>query len=134
MKTDCLFCKIARHESPSHIVCEDDKVIVFMSLVNHPMVVPKKHFADVYELDDEYAAAIMQTAVKVAAATKKATGCDGINLSQANGKAAGQDVFHFHLHIKPRFENDGIVLSWETENIADEKRADRASQIKQAMI
>jgi histidine triad (HIT) family protein len=130
---NCIFCKIAQHELPSHIVYEDDRVIVFMSLENHPMVVPKKHFTDVYELDDEYASAIMQTAVRVASATKKATSCDGINLSQANGKVAGQDVFHFHLHIKPRFESDGIVLNWNTETVADEKRAERGNQIKQAM-
>jgi histidine triad (HIT) family protein len=133
MKTDCLFCKIAEHELPSHIVYENDKVIVFMSLENHPMVVPKKHFTDVYKLDDEYAAAIMQAAVRVANVTQKATGCDGINLSQANGKAAGQDVFHFHLHIKPRFENDGIVLNWNTETVPDEKRAELSDKIKQLL-
>lgn len=65
----------------------------------HPLIVPKPHFADVFELDEIYAATVMQAAVRVAKATKIATQCDGINLVQSNGTAAGQDLFHFHLHI-----------------------------------
>jgi histidine triad (HIT) family protein len=133
MKTDCLFCKIVQHELPSVDIYEDDKVIAFMSLENHPLIVPKCHFSDVYELDEEYAAAIMQATVKIAKATRKAMNCHGINLVQSNGKIAGQDVFHFHLHIKPRFENDDVILSWNTETVSNKERAELGVKIKDAL-
>ena len=127
---DCVFCRIIRRELPSHIVCEDDHVIVFMSLENHPLVVPKPHFTDIFELDDIHAAKVMQTAVRVARATRAATGCDGITVSQANGAAASQDVFHFHLHIKPRFTNDGVTVQWDTRTVQDATRQHLCESIK----
>ena len=127
---DCIFCRVISGELPSHTIFEDDKVIVFMSLENHPLVVPKLHIQDIFELDDEHAAAVMQTAVRVAKATKAATGCDGITLSQANGAAAGQDVFHFHLHVKPRFWNDGVTVAWDMATVADSARQELCRKIR----
>lgn len=112
------------------MIYEDDWVIVFMSLENHPLVVPKPHFANIFELDDTHAAAVMQTAVNISKATKAATNCDGINLVQSNGDAAGQDVFHFHVHIKPRFHEDGVRLDWDTASHADDIRADTCREIR----
>lgn len=110
---NCIFCDIISGRIPSHKIFENEHVFVFMSLEGHPLIVPKVHFRDIFDLDDVHAAEIMKTAVIVARATKKALQCDGINLVQSSGAAAGQDVFHFHLHIKPRFEDDeGVAYGW----------------------
>jgi histidine triad (HIT) family protein len=128
--SECVFCNIISQAMPSHIIYEDTLVIVFMSLDNHPLVVPKAHVEDVFGLDDAVAARIMMIARDVSVATKSALKCDGINLIQSNGIAAGQDVFHFHLHIKPRFLGDNVSLSWNTATIEDKKRAIFCAQIK----
>jgi histidine triad (HIT) family protein len=98
---DCIFCKIIARRAPAHILDENDAVIVFLSLENHPLVVPKAHIPDIYTLPEDSGAAIMAEAVKVARAVKEALHCDGVYLTQSNEPAAGQDVFHFHLHVYP---------------------------------
>lgn len=112
---DCIFCKIIDRKVPSHIIDEDDNLIVFLSLENHPLIVPKSHTLDIFSLDDNTGALIMKKAIKIAKATKKGLGCDGIYLTQANGEAAGQDVFHYHLHLYPKW-NDG-----REEHLAESK-------------
>lgn len=112
---DCVFCRIIAGELPCFKIKETEAVIVFLSLDGHPLIVPKQHIRDIYDLPFNTAAAIMQEAAATARALKTAVKCDGINLVQSNGAAAGQDVFHFHLHIKPRWQNDGTVLSWDTK-------------------
>jgi histidine triad (HIT) family protein len=130
---DCIFCKIIRRELPAHIIDENDLVIVFLSLENHPLIVTKQHVNDLYSLNDDQAAAVMQTAVKIAKATKRSLACDGINLLQANGSAAQQDVFHFHLHIKPRWYNDSVILHWETDEAHEEARRQTLDKIRQSL-
>lgn len=98
-KRGCIFCDFVNRNAPGHLIYENRHVAGLLSLEGHPLIVPKPHFADVFELDEIYAATVMQAAVRVAKATKIATQCDGINLVQSNGTAAGQDLFHFHLHI-----------------------------------
>jgi histidine triad (HIT) family protein len=120
--TDCIICKLIKRELPVFVLSENEHVISFLSLENHPLVASKKHFTDIHELDTESARAVMVEAVKIANATKAALGCDGINLVQSNGVAAGQDVFHFHLHIKPRWVGDGLKFGWDTTVISDEVR------------
>ena len=111
MDDPSVFTRIIHRELPGYILHEDDRVIVLLSLENHPLVVPKMPVRDIFDLDDDTAAAIMQTAVRVARALRAATGCDGVYLSQANGTAAGQDVFHFHLHLYPRWHGDGMRIT-----------------------
>ena len=101
----CVFCKLIKRKRPAFIVDEDDDLIVFLSLENHPLIVPKKHFQDIFSLDDDTAAKIIKKAVRIATATKDALRCDGIYLTQANGRAAGQDVFHYHMHVYPRWSS-----------------------------
>ena len=118
---DCIFCRIIDRRAPAYVIHEDDRVIVFLSLENHPLVVPKAHIPDIYTLDDDTATAIMQTAVRVARAVKAGLRCDGAYLAQANEPAAGQDVFHFHLHIYPRWHGDGLRFFGpepETDSVA----------------
>ena len=119
---DCIFCQIMSKVATAHVLYENDFVVAFLSLENHPLVVPKKHVRDIFELDDMIAAEIMKAAVVVAKATRAALGCDGINLIQSNEEAAGQDVFHFHLHIKPRWVGDDVKLEWNTSSVAENHR------------
>jgi histidine triad (HIT) family protein len=99
----CVFCEIVEGRVPAFVLAEDDAVIVFLSLENHPLVVPKRHIRDIYALDEASGAAIMRAASAVARAVKAGLACEGITLVQANEAAGGQDVFHFHLHVYPRW-------------------------------
>jgi histidine triad (HIT) family protein len=100
---NCIFCKIIAREIPGYIVDEDDSIIVFLSLENHPMIVPKAHIPDIFSLSADMASQIMTSAIRISAATKAATAADGIYITQTNGKAAGQDVFHYHMHVYPKW-------------------------------
>ena len=114
--TDCIFCRIAAGRAPAYVLDETGDVIVFLSLEDHPLVVPKAHISDIFALDDATAAAVMREAVTIAKAVRLGLGCDGVYLAQANGEAAGQDVFHFHLHVYPRWHGDQRpdVPPWST--------------------
>ena len=103
MSESCIFCRIIRGAAPADVVAEDERVVVFLSLENHPLVVPKQHIPDIYSLDETTGAAIMRATIAVARAVKEGLACEGVSLAQANEPAAGQDVFHFHLHIYPRW-------------------------------
>ena len=112
----CIFCRIIARQAPASIIDETDRVIVFLSLEHHPLVVPKIHIPDIYTLDDTAGAAIMRETVAIARAVKAGLGCDGIYLAQANEPAAGQDVFHFHLHVYPRWHGDAMRIVALGEN------------------
>ena len=102
---DCIFCKIIARQAPSYIVNENDVVITFLSLENHPLVVPKQHITDIYGLDGETGGEMMTELIRVAIAVKKGCACDGVYITQANEPAAGQDVFHLHFHVYPRWSD-----------------------------
>lgn len=93
-------------------------------------MVTKKHIQDIYELDEDLASAVMKEAVKIAKAVKAGLACDGINLVQSNEPAAGQDVFHFHLHIKPRWYDDNVTLNWDTNKVQPNLLEATMEQIK----
>ncbi|EFH82347.1 HIT family protein [Ktedonobacter racemifer] len=103
MSENCIFCQIIHHQAPAYVVTEDEHIIVFLSKENHPLVVPKQHIPTIYSLDDVTGAHIMRAAREIARAVKLGLECEGIYLTQANELAAGQEVFHFHLHIYPRW-------------------------------
>ena len=130
---DCIFCKIINRQIPASILDENEDVIAFLSLENHPLVVPKRHIPNIYSLDDRSASAVMVEAVKIAKAVKEGVRCDGVNLVQANEPAANQDVFHFHLHIKPRWYNDTVILHWNTTKVSPEKLQESMELIKRAL-
>ena len=115
-KEDCIFCKIANGEIPSKTIYEDEMFRVILDLgpatKGHALILPKDHFANLYELPDEVAGKVMQLAKKMATQMTDKLGCDGFNLVQNNGETAGQTVFHFHLHLIPRYENDGQKIGW----------------------
>lgn len=114
---ECIFCKLVQGEIPSAKVYEDELTIAFMDIGQatrgHVLVASKRHAVNLLELTAEEAGAVMQTAQRVAAAVNQAFDPDGINIFQANGAPAGQTVFHFHLHVLPRFEGDGLSIAWQ---------------------
>ncbi len=108
--SNCIFCKIAGGEIPSATVYEDSEFRVILDLGpasrGHALILPKEHFKDLCELDEQVAAKVLPLAGKIGAAMKQALGCSGFNVVQNNGETAGQTVFHFHVHIIPRYEAD----------------------------
>jgi|SRR5579872_879723 len=131
---DCIFCKIIQRELPAYIIDENNEVIVILSLENHPLIITKKHYENIYSMDDNSASAIMIEAVKIANAVKKGLKADGVSLVQSNEKAAKQDVFHFHLHIKPRWHKDNMVVNWDTSTIDKNKRKETLEKIKNHLV
>lgn len=115
-KEDCIFCKIANGEIPSKTLYEDEQFRVILDLgpatKGHALILPKEHAANLYELPDEQASKILVLAKKMASLMTKKLNCDGLNLIQNNGEAAGQTVMHFHLHLIPRYKNDGQRILW----------------------
>ena len=113
---NCIFCKIANGEIPSTTLYEDEDFRVILDLGpatrGHALLLPKNHFANLFELDDETAQKAILVAKKMAGKMKDALGADGFNLVQNNGEAAGQTVFHFHMHLIPRYVNDGQKILW----------------------
>lgn len=114
---DCIFCKIANGEIPSATIYEnsDFRVILDVAPANrgHALIIPKEHFKDIFDIDAVTAGKLFSLATEVARAMKSVLHCDGLNIVQNNGLIAGQTVFHFHLHLIPRYEGDGIKLTWE---------------------
>ena len=124
---NCIFCKIIAGEIPSRTIYEDDdfKVILDAGPASrgHALILPKEHAADLFALSDETAAKVLPLAKKVAARMVEVLGCDGINVLQNNGEAAGQTVRHFHVHLIPRYENEQnkSLLTWGQADISDEE-------------
>ena len=113
---NCIFCKIANGEIPAATLYEDENFRVILDLgpasKGHALILPKSHAANIYELSDEMAAKAMILAKKMATAMTAALKCDGFNIVQNNGECAGQTVFHFHMHLIPRYVNDGQKILW----------------------
>lgn len=109
-----VFEKIIKREIPSYIVYEDDLVIAFLDISQvtkgHTLVVPKKPYINVFELDNKTAAHLFKVVVKVSKALKKAFNLEGLNIVNNNGKLAGQAVFHYHIHLIPRYPNDDYLM------------------------
>lgn len=129
-KEDCIFCKIANGEIPSKALYEDEAFKVILDLApatkGHALVLPKNHAANLFELPEEDAAKALCVAKKVAEKMKVKLGCAGLNLVQNNGEVAGQTVSHFHIHVIPRYEEDGQVIAWNPgEPTQDELEAIR---------
>lgn len=111
---NCIFCKIANKEIPSSVVYEDDNTIAILDLSQankgHTLVMPKKHYANILEVPADVWQSVTNTALKVAKAIDKAFNPDGINILNNCKEAAGQTVMHLHVHIIPRFNDDGIDI------------------------
>ena len=135
--SDCVFCKIVAGQIPSTRVHEDEHTLAFMDLgqVNpgHVLVAVRKHAANIFELDDIQAAAVARASTRVAKAIRDAFAPEGLSVYQANGKPAGQTVFHYHVHLLPRHAGDGMELTWPVKNPPREALAGYAERIKVAL-
>ena len=122
---NCIFCKIAAGEIPSKTLYEDEQFRVILDLgpatKGHALIIPKNHYANLYEIPDEVAGDAMKLAKKMATVMTEKLECDGFNLVQNNGELAGQTVFHFHIHLIPRYKEDGQVLGWKGKDTTPEE-------------
>lgn len=134
---NCIFCKIANGEIPSATVYEDDTFRVILDLnqaiKGHMLILPKEHFANLYELPEETAANAMRLAKKLAMAAKETMNIDGLNLLQNNGEAAGQSVMHFHLHVLPRVKGDDSFPVWNEASVSSDELANIAETLKKGL-
>lgn len=121
--SNCIFCKIANGEIPSRTVYENEKFRVILDLgpatAGHALVLPKEHFADLFEIPADWAADAMKTAKEAAELIKGKLQADGLNIVQNNGETAGQTVHHFHMHIIPRYKGDGQNILWKPGHPSD---------------
>lgn len=115
--SNCIFCKIANGEIPSRTIEENDLFKVVLDVgpatKGHALILPKDHYRNLYDLPEDVAAEVYKMAKKIALRMKEKLGCDGVNVVQNNEETAGQTVFHFHMHVIPRYKDDGQVIGWK---------------------
>ena len=132
--SECIFCRIANGEIPSATLYEDDDFRVILDLgpasKGHALILPKSHAANIYELPDELAGKAMVLAKKMAGRMTEALECDGFNIVQNHGEVAGQTVFHFHMHLIPRYEGDQVNVTWKPGTLTDEVRDEIIGKLK----
>ena len=131
---NCIFCKIANGEIPAATLYEDDDFRVILDLgpasKGHALILPKAHAANIYEISDEMAAKAMILAKKMATKMTDALKCDDFNIVQNNGEPAGQTVFHFHMHLIPRYKGDKVGITWEPGTLTDEVKKEILEKLK----
>lgn len=136
-KDDCIFCKIANGEIPSDTVYEDDKYRAILDLSpavkGHTLIIPKDHFDDLLSADEETLESVLKLAQRIGAAQLRALKCDGFNVVQNNGEAAGQTVHHLHVHIIPRYNGGAKMVAWEQLKSEPEEQQKIAGEIKAAL-
>lgn len=130
---NCIFCKIINGDIPSRRIYEDDNFVVMMDVSpaskGHSLLLPKEHYANLFEMPDELLEELLKVAKKAAALLKDSLGADGINLLQNNGVAAGQTVFHYHMHLIPRYDGEEPILTWEPKSYSAEEMDEIKSTI-----
>lgn len=132
---NCIFCKIAAGEIPSATLYEDDDFRVILDIEpaskGHALILPKEHYANLYELDDEVAAKVLVLAKKMVTKLKDILGCEGYNIVQNNGEAAGQSVFHYHMHLIPRYKEDTVNIKWKMGKLTEEDKEEILNKMKE---
>ena len=126
MKDDCIFCKLANGVFETNKIYEDDDFTVILdagpATRGHALIIPKEHYANIYELPEDIAGRAFILAGKLAAHMTDKLLCDGFNIVQNNGEAAGQTVFQFHMHLIPRYKGDGAMIQWKPGKPTDEEQ------------
>jgi histidine triad (HIT) family protein len=134
MADDCIFCKIVAGELPSEIVQEDDRTIAFMDINpwtrGHALVIPRNHSSDLLEIEDGDLEATALAAKRLAGTVKQRLGADGVNLLNSCGQAAWQTVFHFHVHVIPRYDDDPLRLPGSPMQVGQEQLAEVAAELR----
>lgn len=130
----CIFCKIVRGQAPVSTIYEDEAVMVFLDIrplnMGHTLVISKAHYVDIFDIPEKLLSQVHIVSKQIAAAVKKATDTDGINIIQQNGKAAGQDIFHFHVHVIPRFLGQKLPPFSELKEVERDKLDEMALRIR----
>jgi histidine triad (HIT) family protein len=123
--SDCIFCAIAAGEMPAEVVHADERTVAFLDIFpaarGHVLVIPRAHADDIHGADPADLAACAQTAQLMAGRVGRALGADGVTITQANGRAAGQTVLHYHVHVIPRMDGDGVLRSWQPGEMSPEE-------------
>ena len=131
---DCIFCKIAAGEAPAAVVHEDERTIAFMDINpatrGHMLVIPRRHVRDLLEIDAEDLSATVAVGRQLARRAMERLGADGVNLLNSCGRAAWQVIFHFHLHVIPRYESDPLRLPWVPSEGDKDEIAAAAAQLR----
>ena len=131
---NCIFCKIANGEIPSATIYEDDDFRVILDLgpasKGHALIIPKEHYRNLYDIDEELASKAIVLAKKMVKKMTDVLGCDGYNIVQNNEEAAGQTVFHFHMHLIPRYKDDNVGLGWNMGKLTDQDRDEILGKMK----
>ncbi|MDE5966555.1 MAG: HIT family protein [Lachnospiraceae bacterium] len=131
---ECIFCKIANGEIPSSTVYENSDFKVILDIApaakGHCLIIPREHFKDIYEIDADTAGKLFSLATEVARALKQELQCDGLNIIQNNGAAAGQTVNHVHLHLIPRFEGDDVTVTWNPKESNGQELSELAKALR----
>mgnify|MGYP004718224327 CR=1 FL=1 len=134
---NCVFCNLANGIWDSATLYEDEDFRVVLDLgpaaKGHALILPKEHYANIYEIPEEKAAKAMLLAKKMATVMTEALGCDGFNIVQNNGEAAGQTVFHFHMHLIPRYNGDQAGITWKPGELKDEVRDEIVAKVTAAL-
>lgn len=133
---DCLFCKIVAGEIPSETVYENGGALAILDITpvnhGHTLVIPKKHSTNIFDIESTDWASVAEATRKVASAVRDSTGADGLNVGMNNGEAAGQIIFHPHVHIIPRYHDDGLK-SWSKKEYKDGEMSDIATKIRKEL-
>lgn len=123
--SECIFCKLANGEIPTNTIYEDDDFRVILDMgpatKGHALVLPKEHYRNIYELPEDVCAKAFTLAKRMAGVMTEKLGADGFNIVQNNEEVAGQTVFHFHIHLIPRYKNDGQVVGWRPGKADEEE-------------
>lgn len=131
---DCIFCKIAAGEIPSATLYEDEDFRVILDLgpasKGHALILPKEHYRNLYDIDEKTAGKAMILAKTMVKKMTDVLGCDGYNVVQNNEECAGQTVFHFHMHLIPRYQGDNVGLGWHTGELTDEVKQEILEKMK----
>ena len=134
----CIFCKIANGEIPSATLYEDEDFRVILDLgpatKGHALILPKNHFANLFEIPEDMDAKAFILAKKIAKKMKDVFGCDGVNIVQNNGVAAGQTVFHFHIHLIPRNNEDHVGVTWTPGKLTEEDKNEILEKISKIQM
>ena len=127
MKDDCIFCKLANGVFATNVIYEDNDFTVILDAgpanPGHSLILPKAHSTDIFDTDENTIAGAMKLAKRVAARLTEVLNCDGVNIVQNSGEAAGQTVSHYHVHVIPRFKNDGQTIGWKVGKPSDDEQA-----------
>ena len=133
----CIFCKIVSEQAPASVIYEDETIMAFLDIrplnMGHTLVIPKAHYVDIFDVPEENLIHIYKFSKQASAAIKNATNADGISIIQQSGKAAGQDIFHLHVHVVPRFVGQKLPHFSNLKEVERAELDDVAEKIRQAL-